>query len=388
VSGVCIVSIAPLASDARVLRQVEYLSRDHDVTVCALPPMPPPSQRVTLVELPTRDNLALRVTALSMLLIGRVAPGAYDVWLRLRDNRRVAMQVLREGRFDAIVANEWPALFIALLAVGTRVPVVFDAHEYSPEEFDDLKARMLFAPLAIRTIRRAAAARVPTITVTPAIAERYRREFGLEVTTVLNAPRLSATTIAAPTAALGRRIRLVHHGAAIRARRLELMIDALALADARFDLTFMLVGDARYIEELKARAEARAPGRIHFASPVPPREIVTALASFDLGIFILETHLYNYAMSLPNKMFDFVAAGLGVVIGPSPAMAELGGRYGFTRVADDFTPAAMARALGALTGADIARMRSAALVARSELNADVEMPKFVGVVERAIASPA
>lgn len=379
------VSIAPLANDARVLRQLEYLSREHHVTVCALPPMPPPMPNVVFEVLPPTDSRMVAPVAFATLLAARLVPAAYGLWLRLRASRRSLIRILRAGRFDAVVANEWPALLATLDAVGRRTPVVFDAHEYSPEEFDDWKTRTLYSPLAVRTIMRAALLRIPTITVAPAIAERYRQEFGLDVTTVLNAPKLPAAIPRLNRMSSGSQVRLIHHGAAMRVRRLELMIDAIALADARFDLTFMLVGDPRYIEELRARAAARAPGRVHFVAPVSPTDIATALAAFDLGIFVLETRLYNYAMSLPNKLFDFVVAGLGVVIGPSPAMTELGNRYGFAHVAEDFTPMAVARSLNALGADDVVRLRSAARLASAHLNADVEMPRFIAIVNQAAA---
>jgi hypothetical protein len=141
------------------------------------------------------------------------------------------------------------------------------------------------------------------------------------------------------------------------------MIDAVAQAGPRFALDMMLVGDPGYVAELRQRAAASAPERVRFVPPVSPERIVRRIAEYDLGFFLLDDDIYNYAMALPNKFFDFACAGLGVLIGPSPAMRALGEQYGFALVAPAFTAEACAAALRALTTADVTRLRTAARTA-------------------------
>jgi alkanesulfonate monooxygenase SsuD/methylene tetrahydromethanopterin reductase-like flavin-dependent oxidoreductase (luciferase family) len=101
-----------------------------------------------------------------------------------------------------------------------------------------------------------------------------------------------------------------------------------------------------------------------------------------MGLFILEADVYNYAMALPNKFFDYVSAGLPVCIGPSPAMAELALEHGFGCVARGFGPRDVADALNALDEQALERMRRAARAAARTLNADVEMGKLVMLFHR------
>jgi len=95
----------------------------------------------------------------------------------------------------------------------------------------------------------------------------------------------------------------------------------------------MLVGSVSYIEQLRKLAAQLAPNRIFFHDPVPPAQIVQQIQRYDVGLYLLEPSNYNRAMGTPNKLFDFIAAGLGVCIGPSPAMAELVHQYGIGVVA-------------------------------------------------------
>jgi len=377
-----ILSFAPLAIDARVLRQAEYLAEHFEVTAITLPPRPASHAGFEVVELPRHESRLGDVAAVAALAAGRIVPPAYGFWIGARPARRAARALLRERAFDAIVANEWPALLVALDAADPR-RVVFDAHEFSPEELTDAAFRLLRAPLVRRVLRRASAAGITGTTVSAEIAGRFAREFGLELTPVLSAPRLVELPPQQP--ASPHRVRLVHHGAAMRERRLETMLHAVAQAGSRFELTMMLVGDPAYVADLRALGARLAGDRIRFVDPVPPGEIVRALAAYDLGIFVLDTAIPNYAMALPNKFFDFIGAGLGIVIGPSPSMAALGQAHGVVHVADGFDAPAVASALAALTVDRIEEMKRAARVARLALNADAEMRKLVAIVRRRLA---
>ena len=104
------------------------------------------------------------------------------------------------------------------------------------------------------------------------------------------------------------------------------------------------------------------------------------ISEFDVGLHILEPRSYNYACSLPNKFFDFVAAGLAVCIGPSPEMAKFVHRYGLGCVASGFQPREVAAVLNSLTAEQVKEMRKAAQRAALELNADTEMGKVREVV--------
>jgi hypothetical protein len=193
-----------------------------------------------------------------------------------------------------------------------------------------------------------------------------------------NAPKPAG--LPAPSHQDDGRVRMVHHGYAKRGRGLHNLVRAVGLADARFTLDLMLVDDdPGYVDELRRLADRIAPGRVAFRAPVAPDRIVPTVAEYALGLCVIEPTTYNNLMMLPNKFFEYVQAGLGLCVGPSPAMVDLVERHGLGACAPSFEPADVAATLNALTPEQIAAMRARARIAAGRLNADAEMGKIVGL---------
>jgi hypothetical protein len=217
-----------------------------------------------------------------------------------------------------------------------------------------------------------------SVTVGEAIAGRYFKEYGFRPAVIMNTPRPIDSPAFRKTNTEA--IRLVHHGGAIRDRRLELMIQAIALADSRYTLHFMLIESSRgYLSYLRTLAQRMVPGRVFFHQPVPPVDIVRNLSGFDMGIYLLPLTDFNHSFALPNKFFDFVMAGLSVCVGPSPEMANITRQFGFGAVAQSFEPSDVARVLNYLTASEIDEMKLRAIEARKFLNADMEMRKLIAL---------
>lgn len=386
---VCILAYSEVSRDARVLRQVEHLATQCELVVGGWGDLAIPGVRFH--SLPRHFGRLTRLAGYGLLLLGRFWPGAYGVWFRLRPYHVEARRVAEQERCDVYYANDWVTLPAAWAGARRHAgKLVFDAHEYSPLEWESSALwRFLYRPFVLHVLREHAAHMDAAITVSQPIADRYAAEYPIRPTVILNAPAITAAPpMPAEETSSDGVLRLVHHGSAVPERRMERMIDAIALARGRCTLDFMLVGDATYIGALRRYADARAPGRVRFRDAVLPRDIVPALAGYDLGFYLLDTDMFNHAMAMPNKIFDFVAAGLGVIIGPSPAMRELATRHGFGRAAESNDAGAVARLLDSLTASDVRAMKAAARRARAELNATVEMAKLRALVLGLVATPA
>jgi glycosyltransferase involved in cell wall biosynthesis len=113
-------------------------------------------------------------------------------------------------------------------------------------------------------------------------------------------------------------------------RGLESTIQALALAP---NLRLRLVGPGRehYRTQLQRCAQdAGVSARVEFALPVPPAAVLEAIADAALGIMLIEPVCRSYELTVPNKLFEYAAAGLPIlssdlpVIGPLVATEQLG----------------------------------------------------------------
>jgi hypothetical protein len=165
---------------------------------------------------------------------------------------------------------------------------VFHQHEYAELEREDSWLwRVLVSP-ALRYLlaRYTSDARVRLdgfITVCKPIAERYKRELGVDPMIVMNAPR--PVRLVPPGPRPGEQLRLIHHGYAQRGRGIDVMIRAVALSRRRPTLDLMLMDDdAAYVHELMRLAEQLAPGRIFFRRPVPALDIVRTVSEYDLRL--------------------------------------------------------------------------------------------------------
>lgn len=216
------------------------------------------------------------------------------------------------------------------------------------------------------------------MTVGKGLAREYEKNFNVKPIVVTNANNYHDVD---PTPVPEDKIRLIHHGIATPSRKLELMIQMMAHLDDRFTLDMMLLTPGfasrktrEYIDEL--RKQAAADPRIKIIPPVKSNEVVAAIRDYDLGVFLLPPVNFNYENTLPNKLFDFVQARLGVAIGPTPEMAEIVNHYNIGVVGDSFTAGNLAGKLNQLTRTEIEHFKKNAGKAAQELNAEANALKI------------
>jgi hypothetical protein len=371
---VLVLSFTDLARDPRVNRQIRFLAATHRVTAAGLGDPRVPGVRFIPLA-PRRKPLVGR--AVGAL---RLATRRYDAYYRNRSEVRDCRARLAGIGADVIVANDIDTLPIALEMAGES-PVLFDAHEYAPLEFEErLFFRLFQKPYRYWLCRTFIPRAGAMTTVCESIAEAYERDSGLRPAVVLNAPDFEDLL---PSDASGRggTIRIVHHGGAARSRGIEQMIRVVRMLDRRFTFDLFLVGnDSTYVDEL--RREARNDPRIRFNEPVPMRDLPRTLNAFDVGLYLLEPSSFNNRFALPNKLFEFVQARLAVAVGPSPEMARVVREHRLGIVAEDFRPETMARMLSQLDVASVAAFKASAHAAARQLSADAARETITRIVSQ------
>ncbi len=377
---ILIIVFSDLRSDARVRRQIQALHNEFDVTVVCFNADPDPKHKLFIIK-PTPLTLMRKVVTSFFLFFGFFR----TAWSLLHGYRQV-VEHFSQSRIDLIIANDIEALPLAF-AIQPEGKVLFDAHEYAPRHFEDkLMWRIFFQRFNIWMCRTFIPRVAAMMTVGKGLAREYEKNFGKLPHVITNANNY-VNVAPRPT---GSTVRIIHHGIATRSRNLELMIAVMDLLDDRFTLDLMLLtpgfasaSTRGYIDELRGKAKHNP--RIHFVEPVKSSEVVEKIRGYDVGMFLLPPINFNYANTLPNKLFDFIQARLAIAIGPSPEMAEIVNEYHNGVVAEDFTADSLARALNALTAEKIDRMKKNSGRAAENLNAEKNAEEIRKIVRGVIA---
>lgn len=364
---ILVLSFSPIHRDPRVLRQIKLLGELGDVVTCGYGVAPDgvaDHVRIPDELKPWRQDFK----TVALMLGARRHQRLYFESPRVR----MVLKRFPAGSVDVVVANDAIAVPLAL-ELRPRIGVHADLHEFAPRQGEDkLQWRLLVGPLmdwACRSLSRVDA----VSTVAPGIADEYARRYGIQRPLVVP----NATTYRAdiePTP-VNRPLRLVHTGVAGRARKIEVMIDAVAIANAErpgtATLDLVLVpGDEAYISELEGKAALVPEDAVRLRPPVSFSEIVPMLRDYDIGIFLCPPSTFNLRHALPNKLFEFIQARLAVLIGPSPEMESIVRGHGVGWVADDFKAHSAAEVLNSLTYSEVAGKKAASHAGASELSSE------------------
>ena len=297
----------------------------------------------------------------------------------------VSRQMVRVG--VRLAADVYHAHDLNTLDAGVRcarrtgAQLVYDAHEMHSARAGMGSARRRWSTRRERALVRQADA---VLTVSPSIARHLRSLPGSpEVTVVRNVPERPE-----PGPALDLRAALqvpealrvvLYEGTVQRHRGIEELMAAVALVDGCV-LVVIGHGDHRRVLEDEVARTGRG-AIVRFLGPVPHHEMVRWCASADVGTACIKNVSMSYFYALPNKVFEYLMAGLPVVVSDFPDMAEVVTRYDVGAVCDPADPRSIATALRAVLDDPDAneRYRRNAGRAAEECNWAVEQQILMGM---------
>lgn len=314
---------------------------------------------------PVRKLISLMINIFVLKTYSNAKYFETKYWTNLR---KAILQKLSDRKFDVVIVHGIDALPIGVkLCKHTGTKLVFNAHEYYPREFEEdnewVKNWQPFYNYICSTYLNSVNL---FINVAENIRKEYLKNFGVDSIVITNA----ADYRELPVNLCGQKIKVVHHGAALRSRNIDLMIKCALLLDDRFTFDLMLVPtDKVYYAELQAGLKNNH--KINLIDPVDFNSISKILNGYDIGLYILPINNFNNEMALPNKFFEFIQARLMLAISPNPEMATIIKKYNLGIIAPDFTSNSLAIALNKLTVSQINEFKSNSQIAATKMNSEV-----------------
>jgi glycosyltransferase involved in cell wall biosynthesis len=114
---------------------------------------------------------------------------------------------------------------------------------------------------------------------------------------------------------------ILYQGALNVGRGLEWVIDAMPLIH---NAVLVIIGDGYFSDELKKRVNnLQLNEKVFFLGRIAGSELYKYTPSADLGLCLLENKGLNYYYSLPNRIFDYLHAGIPVMATNFPEIAHI-----------------------------------------------------------------
>lgn len=285
--------------------------------------------------------------------------------------------ILFSNDLDTLLAN----YFVSRLK---RVKMVYDSHEYFTET-----PELVTRPKVQRVWKRIEEFVVPKldgmITVNESIAGLFREKYGVRVGVVRNIPRIveishsDRSQLGLP---LDKHL-LILQGSGINVQRgAEELVEAMRLLD---DCYLVIVGGGDVVPDLKQMVlDFGISERVRFFPRMPYQEMMRYTQLAELGFCLDKDTNLNYRYCLPNKLFDFIHAGVPIVA--ASCLVEVTGiirHYDIGLLVENHDPGTIADAVrvGVNNGELRAKWSANLKKAASELNWQNEEQQLIEILK-------
>jgi glycosyltransferase involved in cell wall biosynthesis len=292
---------------------------------------------------------------------------------------------------DIYHAHDVKGLPAAYIAARLRhKPLIFDSHEIPLDDPQITRWRRLSA-LAKQVLTYMMPRCTRVITASPLYAREISKEFHYpEVTSILNVPiyrevpksdRLRQHLGLTPDVRIA-----LYQGNVQSNRSLEQLVNAAPFLDSNIVIVMMgRAVETTRIQLEKLIAEKGVADRVKMIPAVPYEELLDWTASADLGLTIFKPgYTRSIRYCLPNKLFEYLTAGLPVLTSQLDAIVELVETRNVGRVLTSLAPEDIARSINDMVvdSDALARMRSNALeITQKEFHWENEKQKLVQIYD-------
>lgn len=284
------------------------------------------------------------------------------------------------------VAHDLPMLPLAAKMAALRnAKLVYDSHElYAEQEFSAWEKKR-WSSIEAKYVHACDA----IITVNDSIARELEHRYGIdEVNVILNAERPMGLP-ADPGLFHGifnlsqEKQVLLYQGGLSAGRNLETLVRAMSHVQTS-SVVLVIMGDGMVLDRLRSLShQGGCTNRVYFHPAVSQQELLRYTSAADVGIIPYQAICLNNYYCTPNKMFEFIAAGIPILGSDLPEIRKLVEGQQIGLVGDMQTPESIASLIDRVfrNGNLISNFKAKLLDVRQRVCWETEEKKLVEIFE-------
>jgi glycosyltransferase involved in cell wall biosynthesis len=208
-------------------------------------------------------------------------------------------------------------------------------------------------------------------TVCESLAEEFGKNYGVNYNVIRNVPVLNEIK----EQTIPERV-ILYQGAVNKGRGLNKLV--IAMKDVKMPL--WVCGNGNFIDEMKAVVDAHdLTGQVVFFGMLAPAELKNKTAQSYIAINPFEKTGLNQYLSLSNKFFDYIHAGIPQITMNYPEYRRINEQYKIAELIDDLEPSTISRAINRLLHDNVLylQLKQNCVTAKEELNWQKEKNKLI-----------
>ncbi len=194
--------------------------------------------------------------------------------------------------------------------------LIYDAHEYFAG-IPNFKTKPVKRAVWLSVESIAIRWQVDTlITVSEPIADKYRKKYPKigQIHIIRNLPsKIDPEKLKKIPFSKKREKTVIYSGYLLPGRSLQNIIRSFSYINDQ-SIKLLIVGEGILKNELYSLTkDLKLENKIAFKAMVPPNEVISVLSIADIGLSLLKADCLNHEYALPNKFFEYIAAGVPVL---------------------------------------------------------------------------
>lgn len=287
------------------------------------------------------------------------------------------------SRADVFHANDLDTLLpVYLVSKLKRKRLVYDSHELFTE-VPELVSRPRVKAIWEHIEKRIFPKLKYVFTVNDSIAEYYQSKYGVNVRVLRNLPVVNGISGGLSYEHLGldrQKKYVILQGAGINIQRgAEELVDAMQYLE---DIILIVTGDGDVVPFLKQMTKKLSiEEKVKFYPKMPYEQLMQLTACASCGVTLDKDTNLNYRYSLPNKLFDYIRAGIPVLASDLPEVRKIVEGYHVGLVVSSHDPKEIAAGIRQLTEFPSDHLKDSLKNAARELCWENEKHKLTEVYE-------